>query len=89
MRTGGKIVFLLPIAIVFGYFFLYPLVVLIMTSLRGADGALTLQNYTLMVTDAYYFKAVVNSLVLALATTLVSLVLSGVLAFFLARNEFF
>jgi ABC-type sulfate transport system, permease component len=89
MRTSRTVAFLLPITIIFGYFFLYPLVVLILTSLRGADGALTLNNYTLMLMDPYYFRAVINSLLLALATTLVSLVLSGVLAFFLARNEFF
>ncbi|AET58015.1 Binding-protein-dependent transport systems inner membrane component [Paenibacillus terrae HPL-003] len=84
-----KIFFLTPIMIIFSFFFLYPLVILVLTSLRSeGDGAMTLHNYTQILTDPYYSKALVNSLLLSLAATVSSLVLAGLLAFFLARNEF-
>ncbi len=87
MLNRGAIAFLIPIVIIFSFFFLYPLVILFITSLKGADG-LTLHNYTQMLTNPYYSSALVNSLVLSFAVTVVSLVISGVLAFFLARHEF-
>ncbi|MFM9280587.1 ABC transporter permease [Paenibacillus jiagnxiensis] len=84
-----RIYFLTPIVIIFSFFFLYPLVILVLASLRSEDGgALTLNNYAQMLTDPYYFKALVNSLLLSLAATVSSLILAGVLAFFLARNDF-
>jgi len=85
----SKFLFSIPIILIFCFFFLYPLVVLVISSLKSeSSGALTLSNYTQIVTDSYYSKAVINSILLALATTIGSLILAGVIAFFLARNNF-
>ncbi|WCK54324.1 ABC transporter permease [Aneurinibacillus sp. Ricciae_BoGa-3] len=87
MLNKWNILWLLPIVIVFGFFFLYPLVMLIITSFHSGSH-FTVQHYTDIVTNAYYAKALLNSLGLALIVTVVALLLSGVLAFFLARHDF-
>lgn len=83
-----KIYFLTPIVVIFSFFFLYPLLILVLTSLRNEEGALTLHNYIQMITDTYYSTALINSVLLSLGATISSLILAGVLAFFLARHEF-
>lgn len=87
MAKKGQNLFVIPIVIVFGFFFVYPLIVLLITSLRN-EGGLSFHNYTQIIMNPYYFRALMNSLYLALAVTLVALLLAGVLAFFLARNDF-
>jgi putative spermidine/putrescine transport system permease protein len=58
-----------------------------MTSFSKGN-ALALDNYLLILRERYYLKALFNSIWLSLAVTVVSLVISGVLAFFLARTHF-
>ena len=65
------------------------MVVLIITSFKSGDGdGLTLKNYTQLLTNSHYSTAVLNSLLLSLTVTICALVIAGVLAFFLARNDF-
>ncbi|WP_027416665.1 ABC transporter permease [Aneurinibacillus terranovensis] len=87
MSSRGKPIFIIPVLVIFCFFFLYPLVVLIITSVKSGNG-LTLANYSQILTNHYYFKALVNSLWLSLSVTITALILSGILAFFLARHEF-
>ncbi len=87
MSKYKTLAFILPIIIVFSFFFLYPLVVLVVNSLHNDQG-FTFVNYTQMITNAYYFKALLNSIILSILVTLATLVVSGVLAFFLARHNF-
>lgn len=87
MRAKQKILFLIPIILIFSYFFIYPLIILIMSSLNF-DKGLSVSNYVSILTKPYYFKALLNSVLLAVAVTFVSLVIAGILAFFMARTNF-
>ncbi len=80
-------IFMMPIMIIFSYFFLYPLVVLMISSLYD-DHGFTTKHYSQMITNPYYVKGLINSIGLSVSVTLVALVVSGVLAFFLARHDF-
>lgn len=80
--------FVIPTFVLFSLFFILPMAMLIIKSMTGSDGAFTLSNYVAMITNGYYFKALSNSLLLSLAVTAATIVIAGVIAFFLARTEF-
>ena len=61
---------------------------LLIASLTGSSGGITVENYTSIITNAYYRRAMWNSIWLSLIVTVVTLVIAGVIAFFLARTEF-
>ncbi|WDV95352.1 ABC transporter permease [Brevibacillus parabrevis] len=87
MKRMGVAVFVLPIFLLFAFFFLYPLIVLVVASFQRG-GELTAGNYAQIITNPQYLHSLWNSLWLSLSVTLVALVLSAVLAFFLARHSF-
>jgi putative spermidine/putrescine transport system permease protein len=87
MRKVFEGLFIVPAAVLFTLFFIIPLVLLALVSIRGAGG-LTLVNYTQIITNPYYARSLFNSLWLSLAVTAATLVIAGVIAFFLARTEF-
>lgn len=60
---------------------------LIITSFKKGGG-ISLENYLTLLTAPYYFKALLNSLWLSFSVTISALMISGVLAFFLARTHF-
>ena len=82
-----NLLFILPIITLFALFFLLPMGLLAIRSFSG-EGGFTFGNYTAIITNPRYFKALWNSLWLSIAVTAVTLVISGVIAFFLARREF-
>jgi putative spermidine/putrescine transport system permease protein len=72
MRMGpGTATLLLaaPLAF-FALFFVGPFSVLLFESLSGANGALTAQHYSTVLADAYYWKALANTLLISLYVTL-------------------
>ncbi len=80
--------FILPSAVFFAMFFILPLVLLGRKSFVAQGGGFTLSNYTEIITNAYYFRALRNSIILSLLVTAAALIIGAILAFFLARNEF-
>ena len=82
-----NLLFVLPVTVLFALFFLLPMAMLAVRSFAG-EGGFTFSNYTAIITNPRYFKALWNSLWLSITVTLVTLVISGVIAFFLARREF-
>lgn len=80
--------FIFPSAVFFAVFFILPLVLLGGKSFQAQEGGFTFSNYTEIITNPYYFRALTNSIVLSLLVTLASLLIGGVLAFFLARSHF-
>ena len=75
-----------PLTTVFGAFFLVPLGVLFII---GAGGPHGLAAYGLIVTDARYFISMITTVLLSLAVTAVTLVISGITGVFLHRHRFF
>ena len=87
MKTLTNSLFLGPTILLFGLFFLLPMGMLVVLSFLGTDG-FTLQNYVQILVNPRYSKALFNSFGLSLAVTGVTLVIAGVVAFFLARIDF-
>ena len=87
MRQKERLLVILPLLVLFGYFFLYPLTVLAAASFKTGE-SVTLGNYIKLFSEPYYYQALINSLCLSVAVTVVSLAIAGVLAFFLARTHF-
>lgn len=87
MKKLTDILFLGPTLLLFGLFFILPMGMLVVVSLTGANG-FTLDNYIQIITNPRYFRALLNSFWLSLAVTGATLVIAGVIAFFLARTDF-
>lgn len=88
MKKLANALFIVPSMILFTLFFFVPLALLTVTSLQGKGGAFTLDNYVQIIVNPLYSRALINSLWLSVAVTAATLVIAGVIAFFLARNEF-
>ena len=76
---------LLPAGAFFGAFFLLPLARLFLVGASGRDG---LAAYATIVTDKNHFASLLATLALASATTVVTLIVSGLAGVFLQRNKF-
>lgn len=87
MKKLANILFLGPTLLLFGLFFILPMGMLVIMSFLGTDG-FTWANYVQIITNPRYSKALLNSFGLSLAVTAATLVISGVIAFFLARVDF-
>jgi len=79
------ITLLLPAAVVFVAFFLLPLANLF---LIGGTGSMGWAAYTAVLTEARYVSSLVSTVLLAGATTVATLVISGISGVFLTRNRF-
>ena len=55
----------------------------------GASGPRGIAAYAAIVTDANYFSSLVSTVVLSVAVTFATLIVSGIAGMFLQRNEFF
>ena len=84
MRLTTRTTFLLLVGPIgfFLLFFVIPFAQLVKESLFGPQGW-TLDNYTSVLTDAYYWKALVDTLVISLLVTLVSFLAGYPLAYFM------
>lgn len=86
MRKRVLIVcFLVPSLTVFAAFFLLPVALLVPQSLDTPAGWTI---YTQVITTPRYWTSLVDTVLLSLAVTLVSLVVGGIAALFLERNHF-
>lgn len=79
------IALLLPAAVVFIVFFLLPLANLL---LIGGSGALGWKAYAAVLTEQRYLASLVATVLLSAATTVATLVISGISGVFLTRNRF-
>jgi putative spermidine/putrescine transport system permease protein len=79
------LVMLLPAIVIGGAFFLLPLGRL---AVVGATGPLGLKAYGLVLTTPRYFEALVSTVLLSAATTVVTLLIAGISGVFLQRNRF-
>jgi putative spermidine/putrescine transport system permease protein len=76
---------LLPLTAVTAAFFLLPMARLVMT---GADGPLGVAGYLAIIVEPRYRATLINTVVLAAATTLVTLIVATVAGMFLQRHRF-
>jgi putative spermidine/putrescine transport system permease protein len=76
---------LLPAGVFFGAFFLLPLARLFLVGGSASDGFTT---YATIITDRNHFASLLATLALAAATTVVTLIVSGLAGVFLQRNKF-
>jgi putative spermidine/putrescine transport system permease protein len=76
---------LAPAALVFIAFFVLPLTNLFVI---GGSGTLGWAAYAAVLTEARYLSSLLSTVVLATATTVVTLVISGIAGVFLTRNRF-
>src|SRR5947209_1399295 len=76
---------LLPLAVVTAAFFLLPMARLVVT---GAEGPQGLAGYLPILTEPRYRATLVNTVLLAAATTIVTLIVATVAGMFLQRHRF-
>lgn len=76
---------LLPLAVVTAAFFLLPMARLILV---GAEGSQGLAAYLAILTEPRYRSTLINTVVLAAATTVVTLVVATIAGMFLQRHRF-
>lgn len=88
VRVGLHTALLLtPLVIVIVTTLLIPITVLCAMGLRGADDALTLQNYLAVLVNPRYRSGLLTSLGLSSTVTMATMLGSGVLAFTLVRDQ--
>src|ERR1700742_4186179 len=76
---------LLPLAVVTAAFFLLPMVRLLLT---GAEGPRGLAGYLAIVTEPRYRATLINTVLLAAATTVATLIIATIAGMFLQRHRF-
>jgi len=76
---------LLPLAVVTLAFFLLPMARLVVT---GAEGPQGLAGYLAILTEPRYRATLVNTVLLATATTIVTLIVATIAGMFLQRHRF-
>lgn len=79
-RFFRVICFVIPLAALL-LFFIYPLLIIAGKSLVSPDGAWGLENYATVLSTRRFWRIMTNSLVMSVATTLVSVVLGLVVAY--------
>src|SRR5258708_33033132 len=76
---------LLPLAVVTAAFFLLPMARLVVT---GAEGPQGLAGYLAIVVESRYRATLINTVLLAAATTVVTLIVATIAGMFLQRHRF-
>jgi putative spermidine/putrescine transport system permease protein len=76
---------LLPLAVVTAAFFLLPMVRLVVT---GAEGPQGLAGYLAILIEPRYRATLINTVLLAAATTIVTLIVATIAGMFLQRHRF-
>ena len=87
MKIGGWIGYA-AIWAFFTIFLIYPLMRLFYDAFTTDEGSFTLLNFQQFFTDAYYLKALVNSLLLGGATVVTTSIIGITIAYLLLRYEF-
>jgi putative spermidine/putrescine transport system permease protein len=87
-RATRQVLLAAPVVLLFALGLLVPLVVLLRQSLLdGSSGRLTLQNYAAVVTSLAYRRALLNSVLIAVASTLLALILCFPVAIYIERSN--
>src|SRR5437773_12167845 len=73
--------------LIVGWLVLYPLGILFNIGLRTEDGAPTLENYVKVFTEPGLVSALVNSIIISVATTIFAIVLALPMAWAVARTD--
>ena len=76
---------LLPLAVVTAAFFLLPMARLVVTGTEGPQG---LAGYLAILTEPRYRATLINTVLLAVATTVVTLIVATIAGMFLQRHHF-
>ncbi|MBV8575485.1 MAG: ABC transporter permease, partial [Acetobacteraceae bacterium] len=76
---------LVPLAVVTAAFFLLPMVRLVVTGAGGPQGFL---GYLAILAEPRYRATLINTVLLAAATTLVTLIVATIAGMFLQRHQF-
>src|SRR3954454_17058627 len=76
---------LLPLAAITAAFFLLPMARLVVT---GAEGAQGVAGYLAILTEPRYRATLINTVLLAAATTAVTLIVATIAGMFLQRHRF-
>jgi len=87
VRIGGLLGYLALWAF-FGVFLIYPLIRLFYDAFTTDEGTLTLFNFYQFFTDSYYLRALLNSILLGVATVITTSIIGITIAFLLLRYEF-
>ncbi|MBG0766619.1 carbohydrate ABC transporter permease [Sphaerochaeta halotolerans] len=90
---SARILFLLPVALLFFFFFIYPFFFTVFTSFTswrgiGAMKFNGIKNYTKLITDPTFQKALRNNIVWALSQGLIQVPLACLVAMILVRKPF-
>jgi len=72
----------------FSIFLIYPLIRLFYDAITTEEGIFTLQNFYGFFTDAFYLRALMNSILLGLATVITTSIIGIAIAYLLLRYEF-
>ncbi len=75
-----------PVLVLLGLALVVPLIVLLRQSLLGGGGQLTLANYVAVVTSLAYRRALLNSVLIAVSSTVLALALCLPVAIYLERS---
>src|SRR5882757_2521919 len=76
---------LLPLAVVTAAFFLLPMARLVITGVEGPQG---LAGYLAILAEPRYRATLINTVLLAAATTIVTLIIATIAGMFLQRHRF-
>ena len=87
-RTPGALIGFLLIWLFLIVFVLYPLTRIFYDAFTGEAGEFTLAHFHEFFTDRYYLRALVNSLLLGVATVITTSVIGIAVAFLIVRFEF-
>ncbi|MGH0053857.1 MAG: carbohydrate ABC transporter permease [Sphaerochaetaceae bacterium] len=90
---GARILFLLPVSLLFFFFFIYPFFFTVFTSFTswrgiGAMKFNGLQNYSKLITDPTFQKALGNNVIWALSQGFIQVPLACLVAMILVRRPF-
>ncbi len=90
--AGGQAVLLVALLLLLAYLVVPPMLTVLDTSVhqvdaRGGQGALTLTNFTGLLSGSSLGRALSNSVLFALGSTVLALLIGGVLAWIVARTN--
>ena len=89
-RRGGGTILLLPLSVVLLAFFLFPVFTMIVYSFQSFDPAgakgFTVDNYARLVKDVYVFRVVIQTVVVSVAVTFLTILLGYPYTLFLSRG---
>src|SRR5699024_4075397 len=75
-----------PSVIFLIFFFIMPLLVVLGNSFQSGEGLLSVQNYKNFFVDPYYLKVLVTTLRVSLLTTIITVIVGYMIAYYVSRT---